>query len=262
VTLAGKKPDPALTGYLAPLPGQVEAGPKTPDASQGVEADTIEEQSQPSNQEVGGPIRRGRLNHSENRPHLAGEWRDRFSARAVSGSRRSSPKPDRPPTKPATYTFRANDGEFDRYQDRLSVSGLEAEGVQREPGHSLQPRRGRRRIPRSRSERRSPDRQGPRVRPGRRAHGRHQFDQKPTSSRSGREQGRPGHSERGQRSLHDSRRRLHENEKGGLDSTAQELLEISIVTIPGNQRALRVKGLDGDAESSSRQIAFAPRRSS
>lgn len=47
--LAGKKPDPKLKGYLAPLPGQVEAGPKTPDAEQGGEADTIEEQNQPSN---------------------------------------------------------------------------------------------------------------------------------------------------------------------------------------------------------------------
>jgi hypothetical protein len=53
-TLAGKKPDPNLKGYLAPLPGQVEAGPKTPDAEQGGEADTIEEQDQPSNKKGAG----------------------------------------------------------------------------------------------------------------------------------------------------------------------------------------------------------------
>jgi len=47
--LAGKRPDPALKGYLAPMPGQTEKQPTTPDASQGSEADTIEEQNQPSN---------------------------------------------------------------------------------------------------------------------------------------------------------------------------------------------------------------------
>jgi HK97 family phage portal protein len=51
-TLAGKRPDPALKGYLSPLPGQdPSAGTKpTPDASQGSQADTSEEQQQPSNQ--------------------------------------------------------------------------------------------------------------------------------------------------------------------------------------------------------------------
>lgn len=48
-SLAGMKPKSGLDELNAPLPGQVEAGPKTPDAPQGSEADTIEEQSQPSN---------------------------------------------------------------------------------------------------------------------------------------------------------------------------------------------------------------------
>lgn len=48
--LAGKKPDPALKGYLQPLPGQTEKPPTTPDAPQGSQVDTIEEQNQPSNQ--------------------------------------------------------------------------------------------------------------------------------------------------------------------------------------------------------------------
>ncbi|NOJ81181.1 hypothetical protein HNV28_23120 [Myxococcus xanthus] len=37
--------------------------------------------------------------------------------------------------------------------------------------------------------------------------------------------------------------RYHENERGGFDCEQQELLEISVVTIPGNQRAVRVKEL-------------------
>lgn len=47
--LAGMKPKQGLDELNAPLPGQVEADPTTPDAPQGSEADTIEEQSQPSN---------------------------------------------------------------------------------------------------------------------------------------------------------------------------------------------------------------------
>jgi hypothetical protein len=42
--------------------------------------------------------------------------------RGISGREGRSTEPDAA-TKPATYTFRANDGEFDRYQDRLSVQG-------------------------------------------------------------------------------------------------------------------------------------------
>jgi hypothetical protein len=50
VTLAGKKPDPALTGYLAPLPGQIEKPAEDARRAAGSQADTIEEQKQPSNQ--------------------------------------------------------------------------------------------------------------------------------------------------------------------------------------------------------------------
>ncbi|ADO68707.1 HK97 family phage prohead protease [Stigmatella aurantiaca] len=37
-----------------------------------------------------------------------------------------------------------------------------------------------------------------------------------------------------------------ENERGGFDCDAQELLEVSIVTIPGNARAVRSKALEDD----------------
>lgn len=50
--LAGKKPDPALKGYLQPLPGQTEKPPTTPDASQGSQVDTQEEQNQPLNKDA------------------------------------------------------------------------------------------------------------------------------------------------------------------------------------------------------------------
>jgi phage portal protein BeeE len=53
--LAGMKPRPGLDETLAPMPGQVEAGPKTPDAPQGSQADTTEEQSQPSNKKSDPP---------------------------------------------------------------------------------------------------------------------------------------------------------------------------------------------------------------
>lgn len=41
------------------------------------------------------------------------------------------------------------------------------------------------------------------------------------------------------------------NERGGLDSDVQELLEISIVTIPGNQRAVRLKRFETWGSASS-----------
>lgn len=37
-----------------------------------------------------------------------------------------------------------------------------------------------------------------------------------------------------------------ENERGGIDSDEQELLEISVVNLPGHQGALRVKALEAD----------------
>lgn len=39
------------------------------------------------------------------------------------------------------------------------------------------------------------------------------------------------------------------NERGGYDCDAQELLEVSVVTIPGNARAVRAKALDGEDDT-------------
>jgi phage head maturation protease len=46
-----------------------------------------------------------------------------------------------------------------------------------------------------------------------------------------------------------------QNGRGGFDCDAQELLEVSIVTIPVNARALRAKSLDGEGEDIVERIA-------
>lgn len=48
--------------------------------------------------------------------------------------------------------------------------------------------------------------------------------------------------------------KFEENELGGYDSHEQDLLEISVVTIPGNQRAIRVKAIENDVESVVRRV--------
>lgn len=48
--------------------------------------------------------------------------------------------------------------------------------------------------------------------------------------------------------------KYQENELGGYDSLEQDLLEISIVPIPGNQRAVRVKALETDIEAVVRRV--------
>ena len=46
-----------------------------------------------------------------------------------------------------------------------------------------------------------------------------------------------------------------QNERGGFDCDAQELLEVSIMTIPVNARALRAKSLDGESDDIVERIA-------
>jgi|GEM_PF-2696521 len=46
-----------------------------------------------------------------------------------------------------------------------------------------------------------------------------------------------------------------QNERGGYDCDAQELLEVSVVTIPGNARAVRSKSLDEGADDVVARIA-------
>lgn len=51
--------------------------------------------------------------------------------------------------------------------------------------------------------------------------------------------------------------KYRENEKGGYDSDEQELLEISVVNIPGNQRAVRVKSIEDERAEFAAVIAKA-----
>lgn len=155
-----------------------------------------------------------------------------------------------------TYTFRANDGEFDRYQDRLSVKGWDLRSFNANPvilynhdaGDGGFLGLGRKDV--------LPIGKGRAYVQGDALYVDVQFDQ--TDEFAKRVESKV---EQGILNAVSVRYTIPdgaytENEKGGLDSTAQELLEISIVTIPGNQRALRVKGSDGlDPKSLVEQVA-------
>jgi phage head maturation protease len=151
-------------------------------------------------------------------------------------------------TKPATYTFRANDGEYDRYQDRLSVQGWNLKAFNANPvilynhdaGDGGFLGLGRKDV--------LPIGKGRAYVQGDALMVDIVFDQKDEFAQKVESKVDQGilNAVSVRYTLPDGS--YSENEKGGLDSTAQELLEISIVTIPGNQRALRVKGFDGDAE--------------
>lgn len=149
------------------------------------------------------------------------------------------------------YTFRANDGEFDRYQDRLSVQGWDLKAFNANPvilynhdaGDGGFLGLGRKDV--------LPIGKGRAYVEGNALMVDIQFDQADEFAKR-------VESKVEQRILNAVSVRYTlpdgaytENEKGGLDSTAQELLEISIVTIPGNQRALRVKGEPQNTQSTS-----------
>lgn len=161
-----------------------------------------------------------------------------------------------PEKGPTSYTFRANDGEFDRYQDRLSVQGWSLKAFNANPvilynhdaGDGGFLGLGRKDV--------LPIGKGRAYVQGDALYVDVQFDQ--TDEFAKRVESKV---EQGILNAVSVRYTIPdgaytENEKGGLDSTAQELLEISIVTIPGNQRALRVKGVDGDASDLVEKIAL------
>lgn len=143
-----------------------------------------------------------------------------------------------------TYTFRANDGEYDRYQDRLSVSGWDLKAFNANPvilynhdaGDGGFLGLGRKDV--------LPIGKGRAFVEGNALMVEVQFDQSDDFAKKVESKVKQGilNAVSVRYTIPDGA--YTENEKGGLDSTAQELLEISIVTIPGNQRALRVKGVD------------------
>jgi HK97 family phage major capsid protein len=143
-----------------------------------------------------------------------------------------------------TYTFRANDGEFDRCQDRLSVQGWDLKSFNANPvilynhdaGDGGFLGLGRKDV--------LPIGKGKAYVQGNALFVDVQFDQQDEFAKKVESKVDQGilNAVSVRYTIPDGA--YTENEKGGLDSTAQELLEISIVTIPGNQRALRVKGFD------------------
>lgn len=157
---------------------------------------------------------------------------------------------------PAVYTFRANDGEFDRYQDRLSVAGWKLDAFNANPvilynhdaGDGGFLGLGRKDV--------LPIGKGRAYVQGNALMVDVEFDQSDDFARKVEKKVSGGFLNAVSVRYTLPEGSYEENEKGGLDSDTQELLEISIVTIPGNQRALRVKGLDSNAEEMVEKIAL------
>jgi HK97 family phage prohead protease len=146
--------------------------------------------------------------------------------------------------KPQVFKFRANDGEFDRYQDRLSVQGWKLDSFNANPVILYNHDAGDGGFLGLGAKDVLPIGKGRAYVEGNALMVDIEFDQDDEFAKKVERK-----VEKGILNAVSVRYLLpegsyKENEKGGLDSSAQELLEISVVTIPGNQRALRVKGLD------------------
>jgi HK97 family phage prohead protease len=134
---------------------------------------------------------------------------------------------------PKVFTFRANDGQADRYQDRNKVAGWKTDAYKANPVVLL-----------NHNDRELPIGKGRAYAEGDALMVDIEFDQADDLAKRV-----EGKVEGGFLNAVSVRYLLQEgkfrsNELGGIDSDEQELLEISIVTIPGNQRAVRVKGLE------------------
>jgi len=133
---------------------------------------------------------------------------------------------------PRKWKFRANDGGYDRYNDRLNVKGWQLDAYNANPvilvNHDdwmLSIGKGKAFV----------DGDALMVEI--------EFDQDDELARRVEKKVEGGfmNAVSVRYLMHDYR----DNERGGYDSDAHELLEISIVTIPGNQRAVRAKSLKG-----------------
>lgn len=155
------------------------------------------------------------------------------------------------------YTFRANDGDFDRYQDRLSVKGWQLRSFNALKGPVLLNHdagdggflgMGRKDVLSLGKARAFVEGDALMV----------DIEFDPNDPEAVRVEKKLDWLETGAVSVRYviPEGEYRENEKGGLDSDVQELLEISIVTIPGNQRALRVKGLGAEDEDLVEKIAL------
>lgn len=144
---------------------------------------------------------------------------------------KQAPGADGTAAGPTRYKFRANDGEWDRYQDRLSVKGWQLDAFKANPvllfNHNAS------------------------ALPIGKAHvyvegdalmAEVEFDQDDEFARKVEQKVAKGILSAV--SVRYLMHKYHQNERGGFDSDEHELLELSVVTIPGNQRATRAKGLD------------------
>jgi phage head maturation protease len=140
------------------------------------------------------------------------------------------------------YTFRANDGEVDRYQDRVSVSGWKLDAYNANPVVLYQHDEG---AGLESGAPILPIGKGLAYVDGDALMVDIQFDQDDEFARKVEAKVAGGFLNAV--SVRYVMQDFKQNELGGYDSLAQELLEISVVVVPGNQRALRVKGFDTDA---------------
>ncbi|NVJ20645.1 HK97 family phage prohead protease [Myxococcus sp. AM011] len=156
---------------------------------------------------------------------------------------------------PRLHTFRANDGDFDRYNDRLSIQGwmLDAFNVNpvvlynHDDGSGGLFGTGRKDV--------LPIGKGRAYVQGDALLVDIEFDQEDDFARK--VESKVARGILNAVSVRYLMHRYHENERGGFDCEQQELLEISIVTIPGNQRAVRVKELADERAAFIQDVAKA-----
>ncbi|WP_338865169.1 HK97 family phage prohead protease [Myxococcus stipitatus] len=156
---------------------------------------------------------------------------------------------------PRGYTFRANDGDFDRYNDRLSVQGWMLDAFNANPvvlfnhddGSGGFFGTGRKDV--------LPIGKGRAYVQGDALLVDIEFDQEDDFARK--VESKVARGILNAVSVRYLMHRYHENERGGFDCEQQELLEISIVTIPGNQRAVRVKELADERAAFIQDVAKA-----
>jgi HK97 family phage prohead protease len=133
--------------------------------------------------------------------------------------------------KPKTFKFRASDAELDHYQDRLNVKGWNLETFKANPVIFF-----------NHDDSTLPIGKGSAYVEGDVLMVDIEFDQSDAFAKQVEAKIDGGYLNAV--SVRYLMKEYKGNEKGGFDSQAQELLEISVVTIPGNQRAVRVKSLE------------------
>lgn len=139
-----------------------------------------------------------------------------------------------------TFKFRANDGDFDRMNDRNKVSGWRLSNYNANPivlfnhddgsGDMFNPPRPVMPIGRARA-----------YVEGDALMCEIEFDQEDPIAQAAQRKVEKGYLNAVSVRYRLTPGKFRQNDRGGIDSDEQELLEISLVNLPGNQRAVRVK---------------------